>query len=68
MIQISDHVLHAFKVSPTSDFISARRLNEAVDSWRQNIQVLDEVNEDSDGEEEDEEYGGFEEENEENDE
>lgn len=57
MIQISDHILAAFKLHPEKDVISLKKLTEIVESWRQNISVLDEIN-DEEGENDDE-AGGY---------
>jgi hypothetical protein len=65
MIPTSDHILQAFKLHPDKPYISLKRLTDTVESWRRNISVLDEINDEGDeeedaGQDEDyEDYGDF---------
>ena len=56
MISISDHILQAFKPQPDAQLVSLKKLIDVVDMWRENIHVLDEINEQEDEEEADEDY------------
>lgn len=64
MIPISDHILQAFKLHADKEWISLKKLTDTVETWRQNISVLDEINdeeEEDDGanDEDYEDYGDF---------
>ena len=50
MIPTSEHILQAFKLHPDKPYISLKRLTDAVEGWRHNISVLDEVNDEEDEE------------------
>lgn len=59
LIPTQDYILQAFKLNQDKELISLRRLTEAIENWKQNIYVLDELNDEEEDEEDEDSYDGF---------